>query len=331
MWAVWFRTRAEFRARWRAWAGLALLVGLAGGVVLAAAAGARRTQTAYPRMVAKTHDADVLLGAEHTGLAGFYDDVARLPAVTGIGQVAGVNLVVVDTAGKPDLVDDPTANASVDDRFAYRIFRPNLLAGRLPRPDRPTEVLANPVMARLHHLKVGGTVSALAFRAFPDDVRQVDVSQGQPLTLEVVGIGVLPPEVVPVSPRDGGPQFIVTSAFYRAYADPEHLPYDAAVVRLRRGTAISEFKDQVDNLAAARPEVGQAFFTPQVDRRTSAQRAIAPQAIALAAFATLAGLTAFLVIGQLLVRQQAMESGDHPALRSLGMTPGQLSGWPCCA
>lgn len=264
--AVWFRAWADLRARWRAWAGLALLVGLSGGVVLAAAAGARRTQTAYPRMVDATRDADVLVGAEHTGLSGFYDEVGRLPGVVGIGELAGVNLVVVDAAGKPDLVDDPTANASVDDRVGYTIFRPNLVAGRLPRPDRPTEVLANPAMARLHHLKVGTTVAALAFREFPDDMRQVDPSLGQPV-LEVVGIGVLPPEVLPVSPRDAGPQFTVTSAFYRAYADPEHLPYDAAVVRLRRGTAISELKVQVDSIAAGRPEVGEVFFTPQVDRR----------------------------------------------------------------
>ena len=46
MGTVWLRLRADFRLRWRALAGLALLLGLVGGVVLTAAAGARRTDTA---------------------------------------------------------------------------------------------------------------------------------------------------------------------------------------------------------------------------------------------------------------------------------------------
>ena len=39
------------RSRWRAWLGLAVLIGLAGGATAEAAAGARRTETAYPRFV----------------------------------------------------------------------------------------------------------------------------------------------------------------------------------------------------------------------------------------------------------------------------------------
>ena len=48
---VWLALRADVRRRWRALVSLALLLGLAGGVVLIAAAGARRTDTAYPRLL----------------------------------------------------------------------------------------------------------------------------------------------------------------------------------------------------------------------------------------------------------------------------------------
>jgi len=41
--AVWMRLRSELRIRWRAWLGLAVLIGLAGSAAAAAAAGARRT------------------------------------------------------------------------------------------------------------------------------------------------------------------------------------------------------------------------------------------------------------------------------------------------
>ena len=48
---VWLLLRADLRRRWRALLGLALILGLAGGVVITAAAGARRTETAYPRLL----------------------------------------------------------------------------------------------------------------------------------------------------------------------------------------------------------------------------------------------------------------------------------------
>ena len=58
--AVWMRLRSELQARWRSWLGLALLIGLAGAA--AAAAGARRTETAYPRFVQAQNGYDLITG-----------------------------------------------------------------------------------------------------------------------------------------------------------------------------------------------------------------------------------------------------------------------------
>jgi hypothetical protein len=54
MGAVWLRAKAQLRGRLLASMLLALLVGLAGGVVLAAVAGARRSDAALPRFLAAT-------------------------------------------------------------------------------------------------------------------------------------------------------------------------------------------------------------------------------------------------------------------------------------
>jgi len=51
--------RAELRRRWQPLLGLALLLGVIGGVVLTAAAGARRTDTAYPRLLRSARAARV--------------------------------------------------------------------------------------------------------------------------------------------------------------------------------------------------------------------------------------------------------------------------------
>ena len=59
--AGWLVLRAELRRRWRTWLMLALIAGLFAGAVQAAAAGARRTDAAYPSLVAWSHPPDALL------------------------------------------------------------------------------------------------------------------------------------------------------------------------------------------------------------------------------------------------------------------------------
>jgi predicted lysophospholipase L1 biosynthesis ABC-type transport system permease subunit len=59
--AVWVSLRADARRRWRAWLGVALIVGLFGGIVTATAAGARRTDNAYSRLVAANHGAPYMI------------------------------------------------------------------------------------------------------------------------------------------------------------------------------------------------------------------------------------------------------------------------------
>ena len=66
--AIWLTLRADLRRRWRPLLGLALLLGLLGGVVLTAAAGARRTETAYPRLLAWASAAQVDIMPQGTGL-----------------------------------------------------------------------------------------------------------------------------------------------------------------------------------------------------------------------------------------------------------------------
>ena len=56
--AAWLRTRAEFRASWRAVIVVSLVVAVGGGVALAAAVGARRSQTAMRRFLAYNRPED---------------------------------------------------------------------------------------------------------------------------------------------------------------------------------------------------------------------------------------------------------------------------------
>src|SRR5438094_10299703 len=92
--AVLLRLRSERRARWRAWLGLALLLALAGGAATAAAAGAHRTESAYPRFLAAENGFDLLTG-------GFPDNVDPEKAMATIEQ-----LPVVKAWARVDVVAD---------------------------------------------------------------------------------------------------------------------------------------------------------------------------------------------------------------------------------
>jgi hypothetical protein len=99
MGSVWLSLHADFRLRWRPLASLVLVLGLMGGVVLAAAAGARRTDTAYPRLLqwASAAQLDILPYASGP-VPGYFSAVARLPQVASMSTAVQYNMVLPDQA-----------------------------------------------------------------------------------------------------------------------------------------------------------------------------------------------------------------------------------------
>src|ERR1700685_4681085 len=88
---------------------MALLIGLVSGVVLVAAAGARRTSTAYPRLLRRASAAqlDLVPGRPHagctgTGQTGYYRAVRRLPQVASMSPVDLLGMEIRVPHGPPD-------------------------------------------------------------------------------------------------------------------------------------------------------------------------------------------------------------------------------------
>ena len=98
---IWLRLRADIRLRWRALVGLALLLGLIGGVALTAAAGARRTDTAYPRLLQWANAAQVEITPHGSGLTGYYAAVARLPQVAAMSTEVLYKLALPSAPRRP--------------------------------------------------------------------------------------------------------------------------------------------------------------------------------------------------------------------------------------
>jgi hypothetical protein len=91
MTAVWYRFRKELRARWKSAFALALLAGIAGGATLAAVAGARRTDSAFSRLLVDTRAPDLLVNPDYGNESNLdAKAVAKLPMVEQLGREQGV-------------------------------------------------------------------------------------------------------------------------------------------------------------------------------------------------------------------------------------------------
>ncbi len=318
----------RLRAGWRGWAALALLTGLSCGAVLAAVAGARRTDSAFPRFLAASASADVLMGPAISGLGGFDLAVGKLPGVTQIAPVVGLNAEPV-VGGK--LQPASEIAAPLDGRLGHQLERPKMLAGRQPRPDRADEVMIDQTAASQLRppgskspLRIGST---LRLTALPDNVPGKKALPVRHVTVHVVGIEVLADSIVPVNVLAQTAYIQASPALYRELG-PGYQAFDGDYVKLAAGTTVADFTAEAAALAR-QPQYnkatgGQLFISDESVQDASAQRSIRPQAIALALFALVLAITALLVIGQAASRLLQADSRDNPVLAALGLTRWQL-------
>ena len=145
--------RLEVRRRWRSLLVLALLVALATGTVLAAAAGARRGQTAFGRLWDSTLPATVAVLPNQPGFD--WAKIRALPEVAVLSEFP-VNGTPFELTCCPDT---SVGFAPIGDEMARTIERPALLAGHLFDPGRVDEILVTPQFAAAYHKGVGDPVT----------------------------------------------------------------------------------------------------------------------------------------------------------------------------
>ncbi len=305
----------EFHARWQGWAVLALLVGIAGGAVLTAAAGARRTDSAYPRFLVAYKASDVLVTPAGSGIGGYYDALASLPGVAAIAPLVGLQGGPAEPGGKLD--DQAVIEAPLDGRFGHTLEVPKLLAGRQPMPGRPGEVMIDQIAAQDLHLRVGSRLEIGA-------VAGSDPTHIRRLAERVVGIMVTRASVVPVTTLDKTPVIIASTALSREFG-PAYRSFDGAYVKLRPGAALGSFGSRAQALARRFPATGgQVFLADEAAQAATVERSIRPQAVALVLFALTLAVAALLVAGQAAEWLLLAASPDNRTLTALGMTRGQL-------
>ena len=321
----WYRLRTTLHKRWSGYLTVVLLVGLVGGIGMAAMAGARRTQSAFPAYLAatdasdlrvQTYDISVLDGI---GGGSLTERLAHLPLVTRVASAPNLLIVPIGTNGRPLASaannDDVTAVGSVGGEYFIQ-DRVTVSQGRMADPRSPNEMVATAEAAMMSGWHIGETVPFGAFT-----VTQI-AGGADPLTARpalrfsarLVGLVVFSSQVVN-DDVDRLPTYVLmTPALTQRLR--VSLAYPSYGLKLEHGSA---------DVAAVEGEIIQllpkgSVYTFHVTSVTEGQveRASKPEAIALGVFGAIAALVALLIGGLAISRGLWADGEDIEVLRALG-------------
>ena len=324
---AWFRFRATFRRRLGGYLVLAVLIGLVGGVAMGSMVAARRTDASYPKFLASTNPSDLVV-QPFTAPAyspAFVHQLAGLPHVRQVAVAVPLTAATIDPAGKLGTVLLAHVQLAASLAGAGGLYsaldRITITAGRRADPARPDEVVATPDAAALLRLHVGSRVRIALIGNSGGPHGRAD--------LTVVGIGVLNTQVLQDSVDSGRTGFLIgTPALAREFASCCASGMNVGL-RLAGGSRYdTAAAREYDRLLATSSDISPGgselyvYVTSVIEAQ--AQRAIRPEAIALAVFGVIAGLAALMIGIQSISRQLRAGADDAGALRALGAGPAMI-------
>ncbi len=304
--------RGVVRHHRRSLLGLTLLVALVGTVVLASAAGARRTATLLDRAQEATAARDLRVQVDADDKIPRVTDA--LEASPDVEAVVATTIFPVGNDSEYDfpLFGDPEGHLAVD------IDRPVAIDGRLPDPNAGDEVAVNPRVADLLDLEVGSTMPVTAMT--PDDRQALfegrfDGYHGPELDLRVVGV---------FRPLDGlqggaiaGPYGLVGPGFFSTHGDEVAGFPPVLTVRLedRPGAAdrVTALATEAAGGADVSTETAADFYADSLDR------ALHALTVGLVVFTLIAVAVGLVAAGQAVSRQVGAVTGVDEGLRALGL------------
>ena len=315
---AWYWARTELRRRWRAWLAIGLLVGIGGGLAMGSIAGARRTDSAYPRFLADADPPDLVLDPDFdVDGAAFLDAVEALPGVVGRSDAQAIALGEV-VGGEVDISAIGSTIASVDgDRF-YRRDRVRVLEGRMPDPDSTDEVLVSHTAAA-DGVEVGDRIEyavldvATVFDALESGDPILPATVGEPLAVEVTGIGVFP-ELAVVEELYAADVVLLPPALHASVPEASHL-WSRSGFYLSDDADVGSVQRQIKDLAAELG--GDTFFEDRADITDRVQRAQRPYVLALGGLGGAGAIFVALLATQLIRRTTAQTERDREVLAAL--------------
>ena len=328
-----YRFRACFRARWSGYLALVLLIGVVGGVAMAAVAGARRTQSSFPAYLASTNPGDVQAFTEFDPITGsgysakIDRAIATVRYVSRAVDVIGFDgtLQVLGPASQGGVPGEapPSVEGSPDGDY-FTQDRVSVVQGRMADPSRSDEIVMSAGAAAEQGLRVGSAlrlaffttaqVNSSSFAGYPADKPYLVI------TLRLVGIIEFDAQVVQDDDAALGDQLaVITPALTRrlesccAYYSYVSLQLDGGT--RHEATVLSAIKKITPPLGQAG---GSQTSAPLVAK---AERTIRPEAVAFGVFGLITALAALVISGQVISRLVRRDAADGAILRALGAGP----------
>ena len=311
--------RLDLRRRWRSLLVLALLVALATATVLAAAAGARRGQSAFNRLWARTLPATAAVLPNQPGF-----DWAKVRALP---EVSALSMFPVTFGFALDCCPDAsTGFPPADSELTRTIERPVVLEGRLFDPSRVDEVLVTPKFVASYGKAVGDTLTL--HLASPQQANAgYDGSTGPPrgpsIRARIVGVIRTPWGLDGDAEHKGGvlPSPALFTHYRANIMGTSGQAYINALVRLKGGAAaIPAFRADLARVTG-RSDID--VWNNLVDIGDPARRVTGYEAACLLAFALAALVAAFFLVGQAVARYTSSTVVDLQVLQAVGLTQRQ--------
>jgi putative ABC transport system permease protein len=298
--AVWLVAWRRLARQWSTLAAAGLLLGLGFGLCFASVAAARRTASAYDRILvaADAPDAAVALGGPPDEAE---QALATVDGIVGQRVYAGF----IGTADGVERILTTALIAPTRDRFPIEL--PQLRAGRFPEPDAPEEALVNESAARAGGFEVGQRLHFRFVNPFTGARAQANMT--------IVGIGAVPAEAVSDETSVVG-LFVFTRAFYEAHRDLAS--YAVSNVDLAPGV------DARRDLGAPVGALGHQLQSARPQEQQAINEALRPLLIVLVAFGVLAFGATTVAAAQVVQRNRDRWLSDDETLRSLGLAGGQV-------
>lgn len=315
--------RAELRNQWRSLIATVLLIGLIGGVVIAAVAGARRTDTAFDRLLDDTDAWDVLINPNEGIATGIdLETVQSLAVVERAYAGYGMAVFLLDDDGDADFDEVPLSVAGGSDDARVAFGRPHVLEGRLLDNRVVEEVMVSESIAQARDVDVGDTLPVAVFRLAELEAFEEAGGDGEPpldhLDLTVTGIFVEPDELL-TDDLFSSDSLILSRAFADERSDDRF--FVGYLAQLADGP--DAFGDLQAQLAAASPD-GLIEIRQMAVVADTVARGVRPHVFVLVALAAIVGLAGTVISVQAVTRQLEPLRRDAPGLRAVGIGRGQL-------
>ena len=217
---------------------------------------------------------------------------------------------------------DMVAEASPTGGDGVSLDRVKVVAGRMFNPADPHAVVIDQHLADLAHVRLGGTLHLIGY---PQRGNNPDVAHAARLAFRVSAIVVFSDQIVSGTKELSEPRILFSPAFARTPQARSFNPAGGAAYVMLRSRAERRSRSPTRQpLWPGGTGWGTSRWSTWRRIRRRPQRAIRPEAVALAIFAALVGLIGLALMAQLLSRQIALDSVEFPILRGLGMTRSRL-------